>query len=76
LYLCYKIVMLGLKQLFRNVDCVVYIDLKFFLLFIVFMKYEVNFKNLYYILSLWRNIYIVKQTHPICSFVHFDVTDL
>ena len=76
MYLCCKIFILGLKQLFRNVDCVVYTDLKFFLLFIVFMKYEVNFKNLYYVLSLRRNIYIIKQTLPICSFVHFDLTDL
>jgi hypothetical protein len=68
--------MLGLEELFRYVDCVVYCDLKFFLLFIVFMNYEVNFKNFYYILSLWRNIYIIKQTHPIYSFVHFHFIDL
>jgi len=44
--------MLGLKELFRNVDLVVFSDLKFFLMFIVFMKYEVNFINLYFVLSL------------------------
>ena len=68
--------MLGLKELFFNVDCVVYSELKFSFLFIVFMKYEVNFKNFHYVLSLWRNIYIIKQTHQICSFVQLNLTDL